>query len=199
MQSPRGASVHELGYWIPRRRGEEQRAPAVCPLFHLEWSSADRQTRPSLTSHNWIIDWDTLPGGNRWENATMGWASSADYMQGTSLKFNTKGLSFRTTLQSAGRAVTDAASSLVPRHRGRHPIRREAGLVVVPAGTSPRQVCPQVVSGLAVLLGESVAVPVADQMSCPCIDNADTRITSSTARESCATSGQSRSLPCSRL
>ncbi|MBW0519400.1 hypothetical protein O181_059115 [Austropuccinia psidii MF-1] len=40
------------------------------------------------TSHKWIVDWDTLQGGGRWENPLMGWASSADYMQGTQLSFN---------------------------------------------------------------------------------------------------------------
>ena len=36
----------------------------------------------------WRIDWDTLPGAGRWENPLMGWASSADYMQGTRMSFN---------------------------------------------------------------------------------------------------------------
>lgn len=27
-------------------------------------------------SHHWRIDWDILPGSNRWENPLMGWASS---------------------------------------------------------------------------------------------------------------------------
>lgn len=38
----------------------------------------------------WRIDWDTLPGAGRWENPLMGWASSADYMQGTRMSFNSK-------------------------------------------------------------------------------------------------------------
>lgn len=38
----------------------------------------------------WRIDWDTLPGSGRWENPLMGWASSADYMQGTRVTFETK-------------------------------------------------------------------------------------------------------------
>jgi len=38
----------------------------------------------------WILDWDVLPGAGRWENPLMGWASSADYMQGTALSFSTK-------------------------------------------------------------------------------------------------------------
>ncbi|EJF61067.1 NADH-ubiquinone oxidoreductase 21kDa subunit [Dichomitus squalens LYAD-421 SS1] len=41
-------------------------------------------------SNQWRIDWDILPGGGRWENPLMGWASSADYMQGTRLNFKTK-------------------------------------------------------------------------------------------------------------
>lgn len=36
----------------------------------------------------WRIDWDTLPGSGRWENPLIGWASSADYMQGTRLNFS---------------------------------------------------------------------------------------------------------------
>jgi NADH dehydrogenase (ubiquinone) Fe-S protein 4 len=54
----------------------------------------------------WRLDWDILPGGGRWENSLMGWASSyvylyiliilysswcrADYMQGTRQSFRTK-------------------------------------------------------------------------------------------------------------
>lgn len=38
----------------------------------------------------WRVDWDILQGSGRWENPLMGWASSADYMQGTSLKFKNK-------------------------------------------------------------------------------------------------------------
>ncbi|KZV88931.1 hypothetical protein EXIGLDRAFT_618770 [Exidia glandulosa HHB12029] len=38
----------------------------------------------------WRIDWDTAVGGGRWENPLMGWASSADYMQGTRMSFSTK-------------------------------------------------------------------------------------------------------------
>uniref|UniRef100_A0A5K1K595 NADH dehydrogenase [ubiquinone] iron-sulfur protein 4, mitochondrial n=1 Tax=Ganoderma boninense TaxID=34458 RepID=A0A5K1K595_9APHY len=41
-------------------------------------------------SNQWRIDWDILQGGGRWENPLMGWASSADYMQGTRLSFRTK-------------------------------------------------------------------------------------------------------------
>ncbi|GAA5830322.1 hypothetical protein JCM5353_007591 [Sporobolomyces roseus] len=42
------------------------------------------------TSHHWRVDWDVLQGSGRWENPLMGWASSADYMQGTHVKFNSK-------------------------------------------------------------------------------------------------------------
>lgn len=39
-----------------------------------------RPSQPSTssakaTSHHWRIDWDILPGANRWENPLMGWAS----------------------------------------------------------------------------------------------------------------------------
>ncbi|KAI0052719.1 hypothetical protein FA95DRAFT_1483169 [Auriscalpium vulgare] len=38
----------------------------------------------------WRIDFDILQGGGRWENPLMGWASSADYMQGTRVSFKSK-------------------------------------------------------------------------------------------------------------
>lgn len=38
----------------------------------------------------WLVDWDVLQGAGRWENPLMGWASSADYMQGTQLAFPSK-------------------------------------------------------------------------------------------------------------
>ncbi|BEJ13467.1 hypothetical protein CspHIS471_0306410 [Cutaneotrichosporon sp. HIS471] len=38
----------------------------------------------------WRIDWDVLQGSGRWTNPLMGWQSSADYMQGTSLAFRTR-------------------------------------------------------------------------------------------------------------
>lgn len=41
-------------------------------------------------SKGWKLDWDVLGKGNRWENDLMGYQSSADYMQGTILKFDTK-------------------------------------------------------------------------------------------------------------
>ncbi|WVO18171.1 hypothetical protein L204_105874 [Cryptococcus depauperatus] len=38
----------------------------------------------------WMVDWDVLQGSGRWENRLMGWASSADYVQGTNLAFRSK-------------------------------------------------------------------------------------------------------------
>ncbi|OCF56276.1 NADH dehydrogenase (ubiquinone) Fe-S protein 4 [Kwoniella mangroviensis CBS 10435] len=38
----------------------------------------------------WLLDWDVLQGAGRWENPLMGWAASADYVQGTSLAFPSK-------------------------------------------------------------------------------------------------------------
>lgn len=38
----------------------------------------------------WILDWDVLQGSGRWENPLIGWASSADYMQGINLAFRTR-------------------------------------------------------------------------------------------------------------
>ncbi|KAG8926690.1 hypothetical protein FRC02_008724 [Tulasnella sp. 418] len=54
-----------------------------------------QQTRNTMQSGGtkgemWRIDFDILQGGGRWENPLMGWASSADYMQGTNIKFKTK-------------------------------------------------------------------------------------------------------------
>ncbi|TKA65042.1 hypothetical protein B0A55_09116 [Friedmanniomyces simplex] len=40
--------------------------------------------------HHWRMDWDVLSKGHRWENPLMGWQSSADFMQGTHLNFNSK-------------------------------------------------------------------------------------------------------------
>ncbi|KAF2473937.1 NADH-ubiquinone oxidoreductase-like protein 21 kDa subunit [Lindgomyces ingoldianus] len=41
-------------------------------------------------SHHWLMDWDPLPKGHRWENPLMGWQSSADFMQGHRIQFKTK-------------------------------------------------------------------------------------------------------------
>lgn len=41
-------------------------------------------------SSHWLMDWDVLPKGHRWENPLMGWQSSADFMQGHRIPFKTK-------------------------------------------------------------------------------------------------------------
>lgn len=41
------------------------------------------------TSH-WLMDWDVLPKGHRWENPLMGWQSSADFMNGHRIQFKSK-------------------------------------------------------------------------------------------------------------
>jgi NADH dehydrogenase (ubiquinone) Fe-S protein 4 len=52
----------------------------------------------------WRIDWDVLQGSGRWTNPLMGWQSSADYMQGTSLAFRTRedAVRFVSRLRGAG-------------------------------------------------------------------------------------------------
>jgi NADH dehydrogenase (ubiquinone) Fe-S protein 4 len=54
-----------------------------------------QESKPATqSSHNngkfWKLDWDVLGAGNRWENDLMGYQGSADYMQGTIMKFDTK-------------------------------------------------------------------------------------------------------------
>lgn len=54
-----------------------------------------KEAKPATQSghHNgkfWKLDWDVLGKGNRWENDLMGYQGSADYMQGTIMKFDTK-------------------------------------------------------------------------------------------------------------
>jgi len=41
-------------------------------------------------TERWRIDFDILQGSGRWENPLMGWASSADYMQGTRMAFRSR-------------------------------------------------------------------------------------------------------------
>jgi NADH dehydrogenase (ubiquinone) Fe-S protein 4 len=62
--------------------------------LHIRQVRIYRPSAPStqsakISSHHWRLDWDPLSGG-KWENPLMGWASSADYMQATHVKFNTK-------------------------------------------------------------------------------------------------------------
>jgi NADH dehydrogenase (ubiquinone) Fe-S protein 4 len=42
------------------------------------------------TSEHWLMDWDVLAKGHRWENPLMGWASSADFMNGHRIQFKSK-------------------------------------------------------------------------------------------------------------
>jgi NADH dehydrogenase (ubiquinone) Fe-S protein 4 len=42
------------------------------------------------TASGWLMDWDVLPKGHRWENPLMGWQSSADFMNGHRIQFKTK-------------------------------------------------------------------------------------------------------------
>ena len=54
-----------------------------------------RPTKSTMQSakgktRRWIVDWDVLQGSGRWENPLMGWGSSADYMQGTTMAFRTR-------------------------------------------------------------------------------------------------------------
>ncbi|KAF1839521.1 hypothetical protein BDW02DRAFT_585178 [Decorospora gaudefroyi] len=39
---------------------------------------------------HWLMDWDVLPKGHRWENPLMGWQSSADFMNGHRMQFKSK-------------------------------------------------------------------------------------------------------------
>ncbi|EJC98520.1 uncharacterized protein FOMMEDRAFT_129473 [Fomitiporia mediterranea MF3/22] len=54
-----------------------------------------KPTRSTMQSggnkgEKWRIDFDILEGGARWENPQMGWASSADYVQGLRMSFRSK-------------------------------------------------------------------------------------------------------------
>jgi NADH dehydrogenase (ubiquinone) Fe-S protein 4 len=42
------------------------------------------------TANHWLMDWDVLPKGHRWENPLMGWQSSADFMNGHRIQFKSK-------------------------------------------------------------------------------------------------------------
>lgn len=73
-------------------------------IVHLQWQSIHRTDsacsiyKPAKTatqsgdwtSEHWLMDWDVLAKGHRWENPLMGWASSADFMNGQRLQFKSK-------------------------------------------------------------------------------------------------------------
>lgn len=74
-----------------------QRVSYSCSLVELTRRTVRiyQPTRNTMQSgsgktERWRIDFDILPGGSRWENPLMGYASSADYMQGTRLSFRSK-------------------------------------------------------------------------------------------------------------
>lgn len=54
-----------------------------------------KEAKPATQSSNnngkmWKMDWDMLGKEHRWEDHTMGYQASGDYMQGTVMKFDTK-------------------------------------------------------------------------------------------------------------
>ncbi|KAJ3769569.1 Ndufs4, NADH dehydrogenase Fe-S protein 4 [Lentinula raphanica] len=73
----------------------------------------------------WRIDFDVLLGGGRWENPLMGWASSADYMQGTRMSFRSK----EDAIHFAEKQGTDTLISVVSTSTdlSRTPIQRGSG------------------------------------------------------------------------
>jgi len=74
--------------------------PQYLPHVHLPPTDTrnHRIYRPTKTatqsgnwhSSHWLMDWDPLPKGHRWENPLMGWQSSADFMNGERIQFKTK-------------------------------------------------------------------------------------------------------------
>ncbi|WWC92522.1 uncharacterized protein L201_007481 [Kwoniella dendrophila CBS 6074] len=67
-------------------------APAEMLQRHVRIYRPTKSTMQSAKgkTKRWLLDWDVLQGSGRWENPLMGWAASADYMQGTSLIFPSK-------------------------------------------------------------------------------------------------------------
>ncbi|WVN90375.1 uncharacterized protein L203_105611 [Cryptococcus depauperatus CBS 7841] len=56
----------------------------IYPLTKSTMQSAEGKTK------RWMVDWNVLQGSGRWEDRLMGWTSSADYIQGTSLAFRSE-------------------------------------------------------------------------------------------------------------
>ncbi|EOA87589.1 ndufs4 NADH dehydrogenase Fe-S protein subunit [Exserohilum turcicum] len=89
---------------IPKRVMDGSEPGEVVPAAVLSGAPTDLQARtvriykPTKTatqsgnwnSSHWLMDWDVLPKGHRWENPLMGWQSSADYMNGMRLPFKSK-------------------------------------------------------------------------------------------------------------
>ncbi|GJJ13826.1 hypothetical protein Clacol_008083 [Clathrus columnatus] len=59
-------------------------------LVRIYQSTRNTMQSGGMKGEKWRIDWDILPGAGRWQNPLIGWASSADYMQGTRLMFLSK-------------------------------------------------------------------------------------------------------------
>ncbi|KAK0548219.1 ndufs4 NADH dehydrogenase Fe-S protein subunit [Tilletia horrida] len=87
---------------LPQEQAERDEVPTAADLVSdappaLRARSV-RIFKPAKTANSsgkagtayWRVDWDILQGSARWENPLMGWASSGDYMQGTSLNFKSK-------------------------------------------------------------------------------------------------------------
>jgi NADH dehydrogenase (ubiquinone) Fe-S protein 4 len=67
---------------------------SLLPML-LIWNRIYKPTKPATQSGTWhgspwLMDWDPLAKGHRWENPLMGWQSSADFMQGERVGFKTK-------------------------------------------------------------------------------------------------------------
>ncbi|KAK7510810.1 ETC complex I subunit conserved region-domain-containing protein [Phyllosticta citriasiana] len=89
---------------IPKRVVDGSEPGDVLPAAVLSGAPIDLQARtvriyrPAKSAmqsgdwhaHHWLMDWDPLPKGHRWENPLMGWQSSADFMQGERIQFKSK-------------------------------------------------------------------------------------------------------------
>lgn len=59
-----------------------------CPSIYKPTKTATQSG--NWNASHWLMDWDVLPKGHRWENPLMGWASSADFMNGHRIQFKSK-------------------------------------------------------------------------------------------------------------
>ncbi|EUC38199.1 hypothetical protein COCCADRAFT_83492 [Bipolaris zeicola 26-R-13] len=89
---------------IPKRVMDGSEPGESVPAAVLSGAPTDLQARtvriykPSKTAtqsgtwnaSHWLMDWDVLPKGHRWENPLMGWQSSADFMNGHRIEFKSK-------------------------------------------------------------------------------------------------------------
>lgn len=72
------------GYPPPYQRAQLLTGPSIYKPVKTATQSG------KWNSSQWLMDWDVLPKGHRWENQVMGWQSSADFMNGHRIPFNTK-------------------------------------------------------------------------------------------------------------